>query len=404
MSDDPQFGASGSHDAAGGIPPDPDAAHAKLIQSLAAALSALQKPTEDSKSNWFSTVKLEKEDNFPKLYSIKGDIPSRLDADEAVTWKTDINNWLAAHGMHGVFSLTELIVKLSPDGAKRLPLDEAHPEWENPRASTESMRNLLMILSDTAFGIALKMPSTAKIAALEEDRIRGAFADFVNVSNLLMFRLSQSARTPSTNLTVMPEIFAGFNDVLMIKPGEMHPLVGFLAIAVIDNTFARNPLGTVFQMKDKLIAYIRGIPSDSTFTIHKILPLLNEVNLKMANISMKDPECVTQLHKEVINVLMEVLRIICSNTYIRDAAKSSSELTNAAELAASHLMKWSQDKTLTWHEFQMQMTQTLGNNLPPAPPTTGDGKKQSEKAQQHPLALASIHTQQGRANGEAVPR
>jgi hypothetical protein len=59
--------------------------------------------------------------------------------------------------MHSIFTFTEpLITKISPDSTKRLLLFQDHPEWENLRASTDSMRNLLMILSDTAFGIALK--------------------------------------------------------------------------------------------------------------------------------------------------------------------------------------------------------------------------------------------------------
>jgi hypothetical protein len=51
------------------------------------------------------------------------------------------------------------------------------------------------------------MASKARIAALKEDRISGAFAYFLNVSNLLTFRLLLSAGISTINITVMLEIF-----------------------------------------------------------------------------------------------------------------------------------------------------------------------------------------------------
>jgi hypothetical protein len=106
------------------------------------------------------------------------------------------------------------------------------------------------------------MPSQARIAVLKEDCIRGAFANFLNVSNLLTFRLLLPAGISAINITVMPEIFADFNNVLMVRPGDMHPLVGFLALVLIDNIFPRNPLGTVYPTMEKLITYIQSIPGE----------------------------------------------------------------------------------------------------------------------------------------------
>ena len=73
----------------------------------------------------------------------------------------------------------------------------------------------------------------------------------------------------------MPEVFAGSNTVLMMN-GRKHPLAGFLTLSLLENTFVRMQTGTVFQMKDKLIASIRDLFNNSRFTIHKIIPLLNK--------------------------------------------------------------------------------------------------------------------------------
>ena len=363
------------------------------------------KPTHDDlkpKHNIFSQIKLDKPDGFPALYVDRSGTSSRLDADEALMWKNDISNWASAHGINGIFALTEKIVRLSPDGSARLPLFPDNPDWEDLHASFYGMRALLIMISETSFGVSLKIPSREKIMAMDEDSIRCFAADFFNVSKTLLFRLTQSTRSPKDNITVMPEVCAGFNKALNTDNGEQHPLAGFILLALIDNIHARNPAGTAFQMKDKLITYIRKLPSDDKFTVFKILPLLNEVNLKMANICAKEPEFITQLHREVLHVLNDTLRQVCRKAYIENAGKNSSELNNAAETAAHHMMQWSQDRNITWHTFQMQLTAILSNNLPPAP--AADAGKPAKDA----LALSAQHKQQGfkgnrNRNGDAPP-
>jgi hypothetical protein len=66
-----------------------------------------------------------------------------------------------------------------------------------------------------------------------------------------------------------------------------NPLSGFVALAQIVNIFNCNPQGTALQMKKKPIKMIENNPS---FTLYKITVFLQEVDLKMANINMKDPD------------------------------------------------------------------------------------------------------------------
>ncbi len=86
--------------------------------------------------------------------------------------------------------------------------------------------------------------------------------------------------------SVMPEVFAK-SDSTMKTNDIKNPLSGFAALAQIVNIFNRNQPGTALQMKKKLIKMIENDPS---FTLYKVTVFLQEVDLKMANINMKDPD------------------------------------------------------------------------------------------------------------------
>jgi hypothetical protein len=66
-----------------------------------------------------------------------------------------------------------------------------------------------------------------------------------------------------------------------------HPLSGFVALQQIVNFFNCNPQGTALQMKRRLIKMIENTPNNPSFGMYKINQLLQDMDLKMANINMK---------------------------------------------------------------------------------------------------------------------
>jgi len=161
-----------------------------FLQKIAEALAMRPKADDDKpKPNWFKGVKLDKEDGFPKLFVMRNDMATRLDGDEALMWKTELDGWLSAHGLHDLFVFLADNVRISEDGTQRLPLFPDNPEWEDLQVSLEGARELLSKVAESSLGMSLKMPSRDKIAAMETDHIKDALADFVRVSNSLMFCL-----------------------------------------------------------------------------------------------------------------------------------------------------------------------------------------------------------------------
>jgi hypothetical protein len=147
-------------------------------------------------------------------------------------------------------------------------------------------------------------------------------------------------------------------------------------------------------MKRRLIKMIDNTPQDSSFGMFKINQLLQDVDLKMANINMKDPDGKKALEKEVVQTIFEALRQVCRNT-ARDS-KHSSALLNVAEYTGHSLMQWSRDETMEWHSLHSQLSFMLSKDLP-----TEEVKEGKRKADNSSLALAAKH-QKGKPQASAV--
>ncbi len=171
-----------------------------------------------------------------------------------------------------------------------------------------------------------------------------------------------------------------------------HPLSGFVALQQSINIFNCNPQGTALQMKRRLIKMIENTPNDSSFCMYKINQLLQDVDLKMANINMKDPDGKKSLEREVLQTIFEVLRQVCRNT--KDS-KHSAAIINAAEFTGHSLMTWSRDQAMEWHTLQSQLSYMLSNELP-----TEDVREGKSKAEGNPLALAAKHQHKGKQQGK----
>ncbi len=163
-----------------------------------------------------------------------------------------------------------------------------------------------------------------------------------------------------------------------------HPLSGFVALQQIVNIFNSNPQGTALQMKRRLIKMIDNAPQDSSFSMYKINQLLQDVDLKMANINMKDPDCKKALEREVLQTVFEALHQVCRNT-TKDG-KHSAALINTAEYTGHSLMTWSRDEAMEWHALHSQLSYLLSNELP-----TEEVREGKHKADGNPLALAAKH-------------
>lgn len=342
-----------------------------------------QAPASGS-SQYFSACRLQKTDNFPPLYVEKNASPHRLNPDSATYWIFDIANWASAHGLHNIFDLCNALVTISADGSQRLPLFPNNPEYENFAQEIEGMRAVMLLVSNTTFGMHHKVNGD-QVRAMDEQSVRHLFTEFSQVASALYFRLSQAAKSPKTPLipSIMPEVFANSNPIMKMD-GVRHPLSGFVALQQIVNIFNRNPQGTALQMKRNLIKMIDATPQDSTFSMFKINQLLQDVDLKMANINMKDPDGKKALDKEVVQTIFEALRQVCRNT-TKDS-RNSSALLNVAEFTGHNLMQWSRDETMEWYSLHSQLSFMLSRDLP-----TEDVKEGKRKADNSSLALAAKH-------------
>jgi hypothetical protein len=145
-------------------------------------------------------------------------------------------------------------------------------------------------------------------------------------------------------------------------------------------------------MKRRLIKMIENMPNDSSFSMYKINQLLQDVDLKMANINMKEPDGKKALEREVLQTIFEALRQVCRNT--KDS-KHSSVLINAAEFTGHSLMTWSRDEAMEWHTLHSQLSYLLINKLP-----TEEVREDKRKADGNPLALAAKHQHKGKPKGK----
>jgi len=87
-----------------------------LFCKIAETLAMRSKADDDKpKPNWFKGVKLDKKDGFTKLFVTRNDMASRLDGNEALMWKREIDGWLSAHGLHDTFTSLAYNIRLSVD-------------------------------------------------------------------------------------------------------------------------------------------------------------------------------------------------------------------------------------------------------------------------------------------------
>ncbi len=127
-----------------------------LASTMRSSQPLSQAPASGS-SQQFTGCKLQKPDGFPQLYMDKNGSPHRLDPDSATYWICDIGNWASAHGLHNIFDLCNALVTISADGSQRLPLFPDHPEYENFAQEIEGMRAVMLLVSDTTFGMHHKV-------------------------------------------------------------------------------------------------------------------------------------------------------------------------------------------------------------------------------------------------------
>jgi hypothetical protein len=89
---DSEFNARGANDAPDDVPQNSASAHDKLVQSLAVAPTALRPPPNENKAKGQLVPEHQAGERrllSRKLYFLKSNIASRLDANKAVTWTTD---------------------------------------------------------------------------------------------------------------------------------------------------------------------------------------------------------------------------------------------------------------------------------------------------------------------------
>jgi hypothetical protein len=140
-----------------------------------------------------------------------------------------------------------------------------------------------------------------QVLHMDKHTTRAMFADLVQVALTLHFWLSHAAKSPKVPLiqSILPEVFANSNPIMKMNDSR-HPLSGFVALQQIVNIFNRNPQGTALQMKRRLIKMIDNAPQDSSFSMYKINQLLQDVDLKLANINMKDLDGKKALEREAL--------------------------------------------------------------------------------------------------------
>jgi hypothetical protein len=362
-----------------------------LASSMRSSQPLLQAQTPGPLQS-FTSCKLQKTDGFPLLYMEKNGSIQRLHPDSATYWICNLGNWAAAHGLHNIFELCNALVTISADGSQRLPLFPDNLQYENFAQETEGMRAVLLLVASTTFGMYHKVMAD-QVLAMDEQAIRAMFAELAQVALTLHFRLSHAAKSPKAPLipSILPEVFANSNPIMKMNNAR-HPLSGFVALQQIINIFNCNPQGTALQMKRRLIKMINNTPQDSSFSMYKINQLLQDVDLKMANINMKDPDGKKALEREVVQTIFEALRQVCRNT-AKDS-KHSAALINVAEYTGHSLMNWSRDETMEWHALHAQLGFLLSNDLP-----TEEVREGKRKADGNPLALAAKH-QKGKPQGK----
>jgi hypothetical protein len=133
-------------------------------------------------------------------------------------------------------------------------------------------------------------------------------------------------------------------------------------------------------------------PSDPGFTLYKINAGLQDVDLKMANIVMKDSDWKKSLEKEVMQTVHDSPGQVCRNT--RDG-KHSTALINIAKSTGHSFLSWSQDKSFSWHNLHTQLSFLLTNGL-----SREEVKESKRKTDNNTLALAAKHQQGRQAQGK----